>query len=113
MAARLLPFLQAITLRRQTLKRFTCAAHIPGRVITSSFLMAIELVLMAIMLVLPSAAIPITQVGGGLWRGRLKFLITKTGRKYGSTGYLETQGGLTSVVEGCSNWDVLLRKREG
>ena len=108
MAARLLPFLQAITLRRQTLKRFTCAAHIPGRVVTSSFLMAI-------MLVLPSATVPLTQVGGGLWRGRLKFLIPKTGRKAGTTGCLETQGGLTSVGGGSKNgnWDVLLRKREG
>ena len=107
MAARLLPFLQAITLRRQTLKHFTCAAHIPGRVVTSSFLMAI-------MLVLPSAAVvPLTQVGGGLWRGRLKFLIPKTGRKGGETGWLVTQGGLTSVGKGCSDFDVLLRKREG
>ena len=107
MAARLLPFLQAITLRRQTLKRFTCAAHIPGRVGASSCLMAIWLVL-------PSAAFPITQVGGGLWRGRLKFLIPKTGRKFGRTGFLVTQGGLTSVKEeGWSHCDVLLRKREG
>ncbi len=106
MAVRLLPFLQAITLRRETLKRFTCAAHIPGRVVTSSCLMAMQLVL-------PSATIPLTQVGGGLWRGRLKFLIPKTGRKFGATGFLVTQGGLTSVGEGCSHWDVLLRKREG
>ena len=105
MAARLLPFLQAITLRRQTLKRFTCAAHIPGRVVASSCLMAMQLLLPVVLL---------TQVGGGLWRGRLKFLIPKTGRKVGSTGYLVTQGGLTSVKEGgWSNWDVLLRKREG
>ena len=107
MAARLLPFLQAITLRRQTLKRFTFAAHIPGRVVASSFLMALQLVL-------PSAAeVPLTQVGGGLWRGRLKFLIPKTGRKVGDTGCLVTQGGLTSVVWGYSHCDVLLRKREG
>ena len=61
MAARLLPFLPGTMLRRQTMKRFTCAAHIPGRVVTSSFLMAIELVL-------PSATIPFTQkVGGSVW----------------------------------------------
>ena len=62
MAARLLPFLQVGMWRRQTLKRFTCAAHILGRVIASSFLMAIELVL-------PSATIPLIEVGGGCVRG--------------------------------------------
>jgi hypothetical protein len=62
MAARLLPFLQAGTLRFQTMKRFTCAVHIPGRVLPSSFLMAIELVL-------PIAWIPLTEVGGGLCEG--------------------------------------------
>jgi len=36
-----------------------------------------------------------------------------TGRKFGWTGLLVTQGGLTSVGEGFKSDDVLLRKREG
>ena len=40
------------------------------------------------------------------------FFIPKTGRKLGETVWLATQGGLTSV-RGRSDWDVLLRKREG
>jgi hypothetical protein len=59
MASFLLPFLQAGTLRRQTLKRVTCAAHIPGRVISLAWL--------AIIVVLPSVSVTYPEeVGGAL-----------------------------------------------
>ena len=106
MVARLFAYLQVGTLRRQTLKRFMYAAHIPGGVVTLSCLMAI-------LLVLRSARISLTQVGRWrLFQGRLMFFIPKTGRKLGYSGFLVSQGGLTCVGGGGSDCDVLLRKRD-
>ena len=68
---------------------------------------------MAILLVLRSARICLTQVGRWrLFEGRLLFFIPKAGRKLGYSGFLVTQGGLTSVGGGGRDCDVLLRKRD-